>query len=175
METLRAGKFNEQLFGVIENCKDFVVVLPPSALDRCVNEDDWVRLEVSHAMAHNKNIIPVMLNGFVWPEPMPQGMEELRNYQALTASSIEYFDLAMERLQQRYLVSKRHFPFQRLWKTLGGCIIGLAVIVAILWGVFIFLSRDVCLNYATRLVSDASGVQLLLRKIKRYRKIGVAL
>jgi|GEM_PF-795572 len=170
METLRAGKFNEQLFGVIENCKDFVVVLPPSALDRCVNEDDWVRLEVSHAMAHNKNIIPVMLNGFVWPEPMPQGMEELRNYQALTASSIEYFDLAMERLQQRYLVSKRHFPFQRLWKTLGGCIIGLAVIVAILWGVFMFLSRDVCSNYATRLVSDASGVHIIATENKALQK-----
>ena len=46
METLRSGKFNEQLYDVIDNCQDFVVVLPPDALDRCVNEDDWVRLEV---------------------------------------------------------------------------------------------------------------------------------
>ena len=44
METLRAGKFNEQLYDVIDNCKDFILVLPPKALDRCVNEDDWVRL-----------------------------------------------------------------------------------------------------------------------------------
>ena len=94
METLRTGKFNEQLFGAIEQCQDFVVVLPPNALDRCVNEDDWVRLEVCHAMKHNKNIIPVILNGFQWPNPMPVGMEELCNYQAITASSIEYFDLA---------------------------------------------------------------------------------
>ena len=101
METLRSGKFNEQLYEVIDNCTDFLVVLPPQALDRCVNEDDWVRLEVCRAMAHNKNIIPVMLNGFIWPSSMPQGMEELCNYQALTASSIEYFDLALQRLHER--------------------------------------------------------------------------
>lgn len=29
VETLRSGKFNEQLFQVIENCADFIVVLPP--------------------------------------------------------------------------------------------------------------------------------------------------
>ena len=56
METLRSGKFNEQLYNVIDNCKDFIVVLPPNALDRCVNEDDWVRLEVCRAMEKNKCI-----------------------------------------------------------------------------------------------------------------------
>lgn len=40
VETLRSGKFNEQLFSVIQQCKDFLLVLPPEALDRCVNEDD---------------------------------------------------------------------------------------------------------------------------------------
>ena len=30
--------------------------------------------------------IPVMLAGFQWPKPMPEGMEELANYQAITAS-----------------------------------------------------------------------------------------
>ena len=80
MEALRSGKFNEQLFGVIDNCKDFLVVLPPNALERCVNEDDWVRLEVCRAMANKKNIVPVMLSGFDWPNPMPVGMEQLKDY-----------------------------------------------------------------------------------------------
>ena len=116
LESMRSGKFNEQLYDVIDNCTDFIVVLPPNALDRCVNEDDWVRLEVMHAMNRNKNIIPVMLNGFVWPKPMPKGMEDLCNFQALTASSVEYFDLAMEKLQKRYLQSKRHLPIKKLIK-----------------------------------------------------------
>ena len=75
LETMRSGLFNEQLYSVIEDCKDFILVLPPDALDRCFDEEDWVRKEVLHAMAHEKNIVPVMLNGFQWPSPMPDGME----------------------------------------------------------------------------------------------------
>lgn len=98
LETMRPGKFNVQLYSVIEGCQDFVLVLPENALDRCSDDEDWVRKEVLHAMKHKKNIIPVMLNGFVWPKPMPEGMEELCNYQALKAGAIEYFDMSMERL-----------------------------------------------------------------------------
>lgn len=161
METLRSGKFNEQLFNVIGTCTDFLLVLPPGALDRCVNEDDWVRLEVLHAMKSKKNIIPVMLNGFQWPETMPQGLEELCKYQALTASSVEYFDLSMERLQNRYLLSKRNFLYHKFVKSISVCVVSLLVLIAILWGVFMFISKDVCTNYATRMVSAAQIVHLM--------------
>lgn len=161
METLRAGKFNEQLYDVIDNCKDFILVLPPKALDRCANEDDWVRLEVCRAMAAKKNIVPVMLNGFTWPDPMPDGMQELAYYQALTASSIEYFDLAMERLQQKYLTSKRHLPVRKVLKVSLILIATLAALAAITMGVFRVLSKDVCLKYATALTRDASYVHII--------------
>lgn len=161
METLRSGKFNEQLYYVIENCTDFILVAPPRALDRCVNDDDWVRLEVMHAMKHGKNIVPIMLNGFTWPKPMPAGMEELCNYNALTASSVEYFDMAMERLQECYLLSKRHFMFHKFAKFIGVCVASLFVLTALLSGVFMFISKDVCTNYATRMVKDASAIHLL--------------
>lgn len=161
METLRAGKFNEQLYDVIDNCKDFILVLPPKALDRCVNEDDWVRLEVCRAMAAKKNIVPVMLNGFTWPDPMPDGMQELAYYQALTASSIEYFDLAMERLQQKYLTAKRHLPVRKILKISLILIATLAALAAITMGVFRILSKDVCIKYATAIARDASYVHLI--------------
>lgn len=161
METLRAGKFNEQLYDVIDNCKDFVLVLPPKALDRCVNEDDWVRLEVCRAMAAKKNIVPVMLNGFTWPDPMPDGMKELSYYHALTASSVEYFDLAMERLQQKYLTAKRHLPVRKILKISLILIATLAALAAITMGVFRVLSKDVCLKYATAIARDASYVHLI--------------
>ena len=161
METLRSGKFNEQLYDVIDNCKDFVLVLPPKALDRCVNEDDWVRLEVCRAMAAKKNIIPVMLNGFIWPDPMPDGMQELSYYHALTASAVEYFDLAMERLQQKYLISKRHLPVRKVLKVSLILIATLAALAAITMGVFRVLSKDVCLKYATAITRDASYVHII--------------
>lgn len=171
METLRSGKFNEQLYNVIEQCKDFVVVLPPNALDRCVNEDDWVRLEVSHAMKHNKNIIPIMLNGFQWPNPMPIGMEELCNYQAITASSIEYFDLALERMQQRYLISKPHLPVLKVVKIAAVVISALLLLSIVLWGVFRVLSRDVCVKYATLLTKDAQAVYVLAEENQTLQKM----
>ena len=161
METLRSGKFNEQLYDVIDNCTDFVLVLPPNALDRCVNEDDWVRLEILRAMGAKKNIVPVMLNGFVWPNLMPLGLEELPYYQALTASSIEYFDLAMERLQKQYLLSKRRLPIDRILKFAGILIVILLVVVSVLWGCFIVLSKDVCQKYATKIAMEASAVHII--------------
>lgn len=35
VESLRSGKFNTQLFSVIEECQDFLLVLSEKALDRC--------------------------------------------------------------------------------------------------------------------------------------------
>lgn len=171
METLRSGKFNEQLYNVIEHCKDVVVVLPPNALDRCVKEDDWVRLEVCHAMKHNKNIIPIMLNGFQWPNPMPIGMEELCDYQALTANSIDYFDMAMERLQKQYLHSKPHLPVLKVVKIAAVVISALLLLSIVLWGVFRVLSRDVCVKYATLLTKDAQAVYVLAEENQTLQKM----
>ncbi len=161
METLRSGKFNEQLYEVIDNCKDFVIVLPPNALDRCVNEDDWVRLEACRAMERNKNIVPIMLNGFVWPQEMPCGMEELRNYQAITASSIEYFDMSMERLQSRYLKSKRQLPIVKIMKIAGVSVLWLVAVLLIMWITLGILSKDVCVKYATIIANDAENVHMI--------------
>ena len=113
VESLRSGKFNEQLYHVIEQCKDFVIVLPENGLDRCSNndgkpnEEDWIRKEVIHAIERQKNIVPVMLSGFEWPAQTPDGMVSLKDYQAITASNHETFDLAMLRLAG-YLKSKPH-------------------------------------------------------------------
>lgn len=171
VETLRAGKFNEQLLGVIENCRDFIVVLPPEALDRCINEDDWVRREVCYALQCGKNVIPVMLNGFQWPDPMPSGMEELKNYQALTASSGEYFDLAMERLMKRFLTSRKHVPFRRLARFIGlGAVTLFLVLFAMLW-TFRTLSKGVCEQYATRLVRDATAVHVIAEENARLKPV----
>ncbi len=170
IESLRSGKFNEQLYEVIDGCKDFIVVLSQNALDRCVNEDDWVRLGVCRAMAARKNIVPVMLSGFEWPKPMPKGMEELCSYQALSAGSIEFFDMAMERLQKRYLYSKQHIRLGKIAKWLGACALSLLAIVAILWGVMMVLSRDVCVKYATHMVKNASDVHTIIEENQSLAK-----
>lgn len=151
VESLRSGKFNEQLYLVIEQCKDFVVVLPEKALDRCSNEDgtpneeDWIRKEVLYAMRHQKNIVPVMLSGFEWPEKMPAGLESLKDYQAITASSHETFDLAMLRLSG-YLNSKPH-KF-KLLKTIACVVAILVALTAVAYFSLLQVARPVCTSVA---------------------------
>ena len=128
LESMRSGPFNKQLYSVIEQCKDFVLVLPPDALDRCNDEGDWLRKEIIHAMECKKNIIPVMLNGFAWPEKMPAGMEELSMYQALSASPIEYFDLSMKRLE-KYLSSAKHTLGRKVAKWAVAAVVALSLVL----------------------------------------------
>ena len=78
VESLRSGDFNTRLYTVIEECQDFLLVLSPGALDRCRNEDDWVRLEIEHALETGKNVIPVMLRGFSFPQVLPESIDALR-------------------------------------------------------------------------------------------------
>jgi len=99
VESLRSGYFNEALYSVIDQCKDVIVVLSPNALDRCVNEDDWVRKEVEHALAKKKNVIPVMLRGFDFPKVLPESVNSLRFCNGLVASE-DFFDAFIEKLTE---------------------------------------------------------------------------
>ena len=87
-ESLKLGKFNEQIYKKIERSSNFVVILPKNGLDRCVNDDDWVRKEIRKAIELNKNIIPILLNGFEFPAKLPDDIDALRDYQAIVYNSV---------------------------------------------------------------------------------------
>lgn len=108
VETLRSGAFNEKLYNVIEQCTDFILVLSPGALDRCDNKNDWLRLEILHALKHNKNIIPVLLRDFSFPQYIPQEIEAVK-YQNGPQASIEYFDGFIKKICSSFLKSKPSF------------------------------------------------------------------
>lgn len=150
LESLNSGKFNEQLLGVIAECKDFVLVLPENGLDRCSDESDWVRREVVCAIENHKNIVPVMLKGFTWVENLPEPLAELPNYQGVTASDRETFDLAVERLKS-YLKSRPHVRWKK-WLTLGGvAVVALVVLVAVGYFTFRQLAKPVCVSAGTQM------------------------
>lgn len=104
LEVLRAGKFNEALLDSIQSCKDFVLILSPHALDRCNDENDWVRQEIAEALRAKKNIVPVMLKGFTFPEKLPEDIDDIRYQNGLTCTT-EYFEESINRLCDRYLNS----------------------------------------------------------------------
>ena len=106
VESLRSGKFNEELYRVMDKCRDVIVVLPPNALDRCKDEDDWVRKEIAFCISGKKNIIPVMMRNFSFPDTLPDDITEIRNYNGISASEIASFPWVLEQLTTKYLNSK---------------------------------------------------------------------
>ena len=96
-EELQSGHFDVKIYQSIEESKNFVLVLPANALDRCNEEGDWLRLEIEHAIAKEKNIIPVMMPGFFWPKELPDSLMTLPNYNGVQLSR-DYFDASITRI-----------------------------------------------------------------------------
>ena len=176
IETMNAGKFNEQLLDVISRCKDFILVLSPNAIDRCEEEGDWVRREVICAMEHKKNIIPIMLSGFVWPAEMPKGMEELCNYQALAPAPNTYYDLQVKRLTG-YLKSKAHFQTRKRWLIGLGIAVGIfAVMMIIARLTYMPVAQHIAdnLTMQTQCMNDLAAISTTLQSewetyVKNYK------
>lgn len=141
LESLRGGKFNEQLFQVIDSCQDFVLILSPGALDRCHDSEDWVRQEVMHALQSGKHIVPVMLTGFEWPRTMPEGMESLNLYHAVAPSSVEYYDESINKLCS--FLKSIPLAKRRLNKTLKVCLYAIPSLLA-LWGILWACAKPYC-------------------------------
>lgn len=135
VEALRSGAFNTTLYSVIDECRDFIIVLSPDSLNRCSNENDWVRLEIAHALRTGKNVIPIFLRGFQFPEELPEDIAILRYQNGLEANS-EFFDAFIVKLQS-FLKSKptllQHFRKNALLKR--SVMIALAILVGLILAV----------------------------------------
>ena len=58
-DELTDGIFNERIIKAIESAPIFMLLLSENALDRCSNENDWVRMEIEHAIKLERHIIPI--------------------------------------------------------------------------------------------------------------------
>lgn len=97
IESIHNGRFDNKIYESIDHCSDVLVLLSPNSLDRCVNDDDWMRAEVSYAIEKNKNIVPLIMDGFDWPEVLPENMDAIRNYNGIPVS-FRFFDGVIERV-----------------------------------------------------------------------------
>lgn len=77
-DELKDGCFNQKIKDAIESAPIFIVILSSHALDRCINEDDWVRQEIEYAILLQKHIVPINpdseFTGF--PEGLPKEIKE---------------------------------------------------------------------------------------------------
>lgn len=108
VRSLTAGYFDEQLLREIENATFFVLILSPNSLARCVNADDWVLRELTHALSKQKPVIPIFKSGFSFDAKqgipdLPQ-LAELRRFQGVSYSNANfdgYLEKLMELLRQK--------------------------------------------------------------------------
>src|SRR5574344_3056542 len=165
VESLRSGKFNEQLYKVIEKCTDFILILPEGGLSRCENDSDWVRKEILYALKCHKNIIPVMLNGFTWPDKLPEGLEGLNEFQSILAGGHDYFDASIDKLKS-YLKSKHNKwslkKYRLLWIIF---LITFSVLGIAYWGIN-QIAIPVCKEQADKMSYKISIIDQLVSESK---------
>lgn len=113
LEEMRRDNFDTQLFKYIEEAKDVFVILEKGSLDACKNgnwTEDWFCKEVAYAIEVQKNIIPLLLNGYQMP---PQNMlpDELKELVLKNAPefSFTYFEEFLNKLIDKgYITSEAH-------------------------------------------------------------------
>jgi class 3 adenylate cyclase/putative methionine-R-sulfoxide reductase with GAF domain len=101
VDTLPAGHFDESLLRVIESTRNFVVLLSKGSLDRTYSEGDWLRREIAHAIKTTRNIVPVMLPGFSFPnaQALPEEIRDLVRFDAVEYNH-RYFYPTIEKIRE---------------------------------------------------------------------------
>lgn len=92
---LKDGRFEAEINHQIETCDYFLLVLSPTTL-----ESEWVIKEAIHALTHNRQIVPVLTDGFeLYRNPLPESLNAISNHNAVTLT-LEYFEAGLRRLAQ---------------------------------------------------------------------------
>jgi len=105
--SIAAGSFESVILENVRARAHFLIVLTPSALERCSRPGDWLRREIETALDEKRNIIPLMLESFDFNTPaiadqLTGKLSLLREYQAVGVP-VEYFFQAMEKLRSQNL------------------------------------------------------------------------
>ena len=102
--TLNSGRFDENLLEIIKSCTNFILVLNKYSLDRCIDENDWLRFEIKTALEFKKNIICVFVGDFDFPKILPKDIDEIRYYNGVKYDFL-YFDSFVDAMCNRFLVN----------------------------------------------------------------------
>jgi formylglycine-generating enzyme required for sulfatase activity len=105
--SISSGDFEQIITSNIRARAHFVLILTPTALDRCDEPGDWLRREIELAMDEKRNIVPLFFKGFRFGAPsitekLTGKLRNLSRYNGLNVHE-DYFDEAMDRLRTQYL------------------------------------------------------------------------
>src|SRR5262245_10957602 len=97
-ESIDAGSFERIILNQIVARGHFIVILTPSALERCAEPGDWLRREIEYALDNERNIVPLMFDSFNYSDVqkyLTGKLSVLPRYNSLEVPSA-YFEEAME-------------------------------------------------------------------------------
>ena len=82
--------FSDKILPAIRTCRYFVLVLTKDCLDRCKNEGDWLRREITEAIKFGRKIIPISPDGVFegWPKDLPEAIRQLSAGDGLQITTI---------------------------------------------------------------------------------------
>ena len=93
LEEINGGKFDAAIYEALRRSKYFLLLLTEGSLDRCVEDGDWVRLEIEYAVKHVE-IVPVIVGGneFKFPDGLPALFHEIETIQQATVDKGQHFE-----------------------------------------------------------------------------------
>ncbi|MBE0683383.1 MAG: SUMF1/EgtB/PvdO family nonheme iron enzyme [Anaerolineales bacterium] len=100
-----SGDFEQNILSNIKARAHFVLILTPTALDRCSEPGDWLRREIELAIDEKRNIIPLFFDGFNFgnvSEKLTGKLQKVSLYNGMNVHQ-DYFLEAMERLRNKFL------------------------------------------------------------------------
>lgn len=109
VEELGGGKFDDAILSTIIHSSNMLLVLSPGALDRCRGDNsmqDWVHREITCALDHKVQVIPIMTPKFQWPNKteLPEDLQQVCTLNGVSWSH-EYQDACVEKI-----ISFLHLP-----------------------------------------------------------------
>lgn len=104
---LKDGHFNEKIMKAIDDAPVFILVLSKGSMERCVDENDWVRKEIEYALLKGKQIIPIDPNhefdGF--PDGMtPELKDQLGQHQFSLLDTTQLYRESLDKIVRDRIV-----------------------------------------------------------------------
>lgn len=113
-ESLRAGHYEKQIYEVLDQCKNVIMIVSPGCIDRLKEDGDWVRKEIAYVFQSNKkkidtqktNVIMAAMEGEEFPQEkdadkLPEDVRELVKFHGIPCP-VAYFDGAINRIIREY-------------------------------------------------------------------------
>lgn len=140
-DELKDGIFDNRILEAIEASPVFLFILSNGSLDRCANDDDWVRKEVEYACSHGRHIIPINKDGDFTglPDDLPEVLAEVFSRNQYSDVMVgQLFEASMDKM-----VKERILPVvKRPRKKMLASIMAAVAVLAVCASSFMFVSKN---------------------------------